>query len=93
MTMPYYLSQHPDYTDAGNPREVDCPAEPRFIEAKNAEEAARKNFEIDLAESGDPDATQDDINGETMLVLLDPLFDKMRQAGWTVIPPPEIKGE
>ncbi len=88
--MPYYLSQHIDYTDASLPQWVDDPAEPRLIVANDATEAARKSWEMDLKEGGVEEGTSlDDVLEETTLVKLDPLFELMRTAGWAIIPPKE----
>ena len=86
--MPYYLSQHPDYTNAERPSDVDCPAPPRFIEAKNAKAATKENYRVEVEEAGGSVVCdQEDLDSGTTLVLLDPLFDIMRGEGWTVSPP------
>lgn len=84
--MSYYISTHPDYTHAGCPSAVDEPYLPYFIEAEDAVEALEKT--IDLAERDE--GTRYPLHvmqEETALVLLDPIFDLMKKAGWTIVPP------
>lgn len=89
--MSYYVSLHPDYTDPRCPSAVDQPYLPYFIEADNARQALETT--IDLAEQDEGCRYQTHVmQEETALVLLDPIFEQMRQVGW-VINPPNHKSE
>ena len=84
--MSCYASLHSDYTNPNGPGDIDNPQVPYFIEATNATIALQITASRDSEDSGDV-LTPGDIADETTLVLLDPILDLMRKAGWTVTPP------
>lgn len=89
--MSYYVSVHTDYTNPRCPEDIDNPAMPYFLLASNARVALELTAILDSEGASrqyiPTQLSVDDIEDETTIVLLDPIFELMRKSGWTVTPP------